>query len=817
MSSRYGLLSILFSKKHLPLFLLVTSILVLFLLFEGPLAIILFGLFSGGGLYGLVRSWRRAEQKARVWEERCTSAEAYCQLLPYGVLVFDDEGHCHFSNTLTRQLFPGGAITSFSDLLAHFSEYPKMQETLRLFWEKTEDKHQQYLDIPLSKKDKTLAWWRITAAPLPSSPGWTMWSFADLTPAARISEFPEASPVFLLELLHSSTVGYFTIDTTETVVFCNAIFAHWLGRKRTEILGMPVQKLFTEDFPPSLPTAEGADRFAPASFFPMTIKSETTSLPVKVQHIFDREAWHTYSVWAEEKITPSEPVKTEKLSAFIQSMAQSPLGVLTLDENFTLTACNTAIEKLLGQAVQSLIGRNLWAFVEEKNQVAFQNFLREATSSFEKPFETELLGEERRAVLIYGENFEHSFVLYLADITSRKRVENQILQSQKIQAVGQLAGSIAHDFNNLLTAMIGYCDLLLGRYSPAEQSFADVMQIKQNANRASHLVQQLLAFSRRQTLQPEVIDVADTLSDLSALLQRLLGERVDLQILYGSSLGLVRADPIQLEQVIINLCVNARDAMPDGGTLLLKISATKTTIPTTVHGEVMPPGTYTLIEVQDTGMGIPPEDLPYIFDPFYSTKPLGAGTGLGLATVHGIIKQTGGFIDISSLCGKGTTFRVFLPIYENASAISSRSSPPPLAEKPKDLTGSGHILLVEDEEAVRLFSARALRDKGYTVTEAENGHEALTYFQDHPEEKIDLLITDVIMPKMDGPTLMKEIRAKHPHLKGIFISGYTEDRLLQGTEEVAGIAFLQKPFDLKQLAEKVRSMLQGEIQRELIF
>ncbi|MDR2412524.1 MAG: PAS domain-containing protein, partial [Holosporales bacterium] len=304
--------------------LFVVSILVFFLLFEGPLTIIFFGLLSGGGLYGFVRSWRRTEQKAHIWEERCASAEAYCQLLPYGVLVFDDEGHCHFSNTLTHQLFPGGAIASFSDLLAHFLEYPKMQETLSLFLEKAEDRYQQYLDIPLSKKDKTLAWWRVTVAPLSSPPGWTMWSFADLTPAARISEFPEASPVFLLELLHSTTVGYFTIDAAGAVVFCNAIFAHWLGRKRTEVLGMPVQELFTEDFPQDLPIAEGADRFAPTSFLSMTIKSETAPLPVKVQHILAREAWHTYSIWTEETtIRPSESAKAERLSAFVQSMDKS--------------------------------------------------------------------------------------------------------------------------------------------------------------------------------------------------------------------------------------------------------------------------------------------------------------------------------------------------------------------------------------------------------------------------------------------------------------------------------------------------------------
>src|SRR5260221_1332749 len=310
-------------------------------------------------------------------------------------------------------------------------------------------------------------------------------------------------------------------------------------------------------------------------------------------------------------------------------------------------------------------------------------------------------------------------VLHLIDITNFKELENQVVQARKMQAVGQLAGGIAHDFNNLLTGMIGFCDLLLLRHRAGDQSFADIMQIKQNANRAASLVRQLLAFSRQQTLRPKVLDITDTLAELSHLLRRLIGQGVVLRIVHGRDLGLVRVDQGQFEQVIINLAVNARDAMGAGGALTIRTVNVSVADPVDVAHETMPPGDYVRIEVVDTGSGIPKDVQGRIFEPFFTTKPVGMGTGLGLSTVYGIVRQTGGFILVDSEMGQGTTFAIYLPRHEGA----ARDEAPNAAEEPEreaDLTGSATVLLVEDEDPVRLFTARALRNKGYKVMEAKS-------------------------------------------------------------------------------------------------
>lgn len=393
-------------------------------------------------------------------------------------------------------------------------------------------------------------------------------------------------------------------------------------------------------------------------------------------------------------------------------------------------------------------------------------------------------------------------MMQFIDISEQKRLEQQFIQSQKMQAVGQLAGGIAHDFNNLLTAMIGFCDLLLQRYMPNDPSYMDVVQIKQNANRAANLVRQLLAFSRQQNLQPKVINITDTLAELSALLRRLIGAGIELQMIHGRDLWPVKVDASQLEQVIINLAVNARDAMQQGGTLVIRTGHYQCHRSHRVGHDMMPPGDYVLIEAIDTGEGISPENIEHIFEPFFSTKELGSGTGLGLSTVYGIVKQTGGFVSVESEVNNGTTFKIFLPKYVGSEQIHSSQIEHPTG----DLTGVETILLVEDEDAVRLFSARALREKGYRVLEANSGEAALELLK-KGDEPFDLLITDVVMPKMDGPTLSKKIRDMLPDTKTIFISGYTEDTFRQNLDDDAQIHFLPKPFTLKDLAAKVKEVL----------
>jgi two-component system cell cycle sensor histidine kinase/response regulator CckA len=376
---------------------------------------------------------------------------------------------------------------------------------------------------------------------------------------------------------------------------------------------------------------------------------------------------------------------------------------------------------------------------------------------------------------------------------------------------------VAHDFNNLLTAMIGFCDLLLMRHPAGDQSFADIMQIKQNANRAANLVRQLLAFSRRQTLQPKIIELTDVLAELSNLVRRLIGENIELKMIHGRDIPNIRADQGQLEQVLINLAVNARDAMKGGGTLTIKSSLSTISKQNPLSGELVPPsdedaqipdGQYVLVEVIDTGTGIPRPMIQKIFEPFFSTKEVGSGTGLGLATVYGIIKQTGGYIFVASKEGHGTNFSLFFPVVSAEDAAAAKASEE-IASKPEahqDLTGSNTILLVEDEMPVRTFAARALSNKGYKIIEADCAETALDLMAEHGNE-VEMIITDVIMPGMTGPSMIEKIMPNFPNIKVIFMSGYAEEAFVDNYGTERDFNFLAKPFTLKQLAGKVKDVL----------
>ncbi len=423
--------------------------------------------------------------------------------------------------------------------------------------------------------------------------------------------------------------------------------------------------------------------------------------------------------------------------------------------------------------------------------------------------------EVLRARLLEGEVFlqvtlrrivEHGrpgILAVLHDATALKTLEAQFVQSQKMQAIGQLAGGVAHDFNNLLTAISGHCDLLLLRHERGHPDYADLVQIHQNANRAAALVSQLLAFSRKQTLKPERLDLQDVLSDLAHLLNRLVGERVRLQLSHAAGLGAVRADRRQLEQVLMNLVVNARDAMIDGGTIRIDSEAVTLPQPMTRDRATVPAGDYALIRVSDTGSGIPEDRLQKIFEPFFTTKKIGEGTGLGLSTAYGIMKQSGGFIFVDSTVGVGTVFQLYFPIHEGTGDAESATLP---ARKIVVKQGEGVVLLVEDEAPVRAFASRALRLRGYTVLEAENAEEALKALED-PTLTVDVFVTDVVMPGMDGPSWVKRALIDRPNVKVIFVSGYAEDALAENQARIPNSVFLPKPFSLNDLTATVQGQM----------
>ncbi|WP_300974162.1 response regulator [Sphingomonas sp. LHG3406-1] len=402
---------------------------------------------------------------------------------------------------------------------------------------------------------------------------------------------------------------------------------------------------------------------------------------------------------------------------------------------------------------------------------------------------------------------EASVLLLLKDNSEEAKLKRQVAQATKMQAVGQLAGGVAHDFNNILTAIIGHCDLMLMRHTPGDSDYDDIQQIKSNSNRAAGLTRQLLAFSRQQTLRPQVLQLPDVVSEVSHLLKRLLGETVTLQLKHGRGLGAVRADPGQLEQVIVNLAVNARDAMAGmgGGRLTIQTYAVKAEQVAELGSDILPIADYTALSISDTGCGIPASVLGKIFEPFFTTKEVGKGTGLGLSTVYGIVKQSGGFIFAASKVGEGTTFVIYLPVHQEEKGDVAEAARPALpAARAEETWGTGVVLLVEDEPMVRTVAERALTRQGYTVLTADNGEEALEIVA--RGEPIDLLISDVVMPVMDGPTMVREARKTRPDLPILFMSGYAEEQLRRSID-IDNVAFLPKPFSVQQLSEAARKVL----------
>lgn len=622
--------------------------------------------------------------------------------------------------------------------------------------------------------------------------GWLLWSLAPQTndgepdaPAFATQGVEDTILSALGEMLDACDLGLALADRRGTLTFINARLAGWLGvGKAEDVPHLTARTLLAPE----------RDSFQPGGG---TILEKQTV----------KAAGDGTTLVALRRPSSSAETQLSTGAALLEALFDAaPVGLAIVDSDGRLGEYNTAFRNFApNQTPQA--GDMLESYIASEDRTRLHDALSAvfAGKPLSKPIEvgfntqpprtgqvflSRLVGREPSAVLVH-----------LIDTTQHKSLERQFTQAQKMQAVGQLAGGVAHDFNNLLTAIIGFCDLLLVRHGPGDQSFSDIMQIKQNANRASNLVRQLLAFSRQQTMRPKILAVTDVLADLSNLLRRLIGETIELKMIHGRDLGPVRVDQGQLEQVIINLAVNARDAMPEGGTLTIRTKAVAPDDRLVQSYSVMPTADYVLIEVSDTGTGIPPEHHNKIFEPFFTTKAIGKGTGLGLSTVYGIIKQTGGFIFLESTLGEGTTFRIYLPVHERDAPTQADE-----ASTPKDLTGRETILICEDEDAVRMFAARALENKGYTVLQTASGEEAMELLRDESRE-IDLLVSDVVMPNMDGPALVEAARAIRPEMRVIFISGYAEEVFRKNLGQSAGhYAFLPKPFSLKQLAETVKEV-----------
>jgi len=665
-----------------------------------------------------------------------------------------------------------------------------------------------------------------------------VWSIADITRDRQRQEDVFQQLQHAIEYLDHAPCGFFSVNPSGELVYVNATLANWLDYDLAEI-GSGGLKLS------DIVSGDGASLLTSIVAVPGEVKTEVFDIDLRMRggKTMPVRLYHKLAFGADGAPGPSrtlgisrardersDPERAAEVR-FMRFFDHTPMAIATVDRTGSVVRANARFAKLAqGLGLDAAANKSIFRAVNVRDRGLLIAAINQAAAGQGdiKPVEVMLEGASERWGQFFvtpveqDERETEAAIIYLLETTERRALENQINQSQKMDMVGQLAGGIAHDFNNVLSAIMMANDFLLNAHKPTDPSFQDIMQIKQNATRAATLVRQLLAFSRRQTLRPQVLDLGEALSDLTMLLRRLIGEKVKLDLVHGRDLWPVKVDVSQFEQVIVNLAVNARDAMSDGGKLTVRTANVSAEESAQLAYKGMPAADYVRIDVVDTGTGIPTEIRDKIFEPFFSTKEVGKGTGLGLSTVYGIVKQTGGFVYVDSEAGVGTSFHIFLPRHhseqeaqvepqaEVASEVRSANGAAKLpATEPRpraDLTGQGTILLVEDEDGLRSLNARGLRSRGYSVIEAANGLEAMEALQ-AKDGAVDLVVSDVVMPEMDGPTLLRAMRDRNPALKIIFVSGYAQDAFGGSLPENEQFAFLPKPFTLTQLLTTVKETM----------
>ncbi len=781
----------------------------------------LFGLF--GGVVGLVHFGRKryvnvfAEQVVDVTGEACAVTDKY------GRVVYATPRYLEVSDTdsTSRMLGVEHLYAGYPDIADHI--YRLAQAAREGVSAVEEIRLHAGSSAPASHEDRT-AWLKLSVEPFTvgGRKRHALWRIIDLTAEREMQEEAFQKLQHIIDYLDHAPAGFFSADADGQIQYLNATLAGWLGLDLGQTTGgaITLKDIVSGDGAQLINVVEPVPDGARVETFDVDFKTvDGKTVPVRILHrvSFGPDGRPGASRSLVLNRSPGADVSETLRAAevrFARFFNSAPIGIAIVGRDGTVTNANGAFAATTGDA--SARGKPLHDIVVREDREILTTVLEPAWAgnAVLAPADVRFSADTGRNGRFFVSRIENedgdALIVYAVDTTEQRSLELQFAQSQKMQAVGQLAGGVAHDFNNVLTAIIGFSDLLLARHRPTDPSFQDIMNIKQNANRAANLVRQLLAFSRRQTLRPDVLSLTDVIADLGNLLGRLLGEKVELKTIHGRELGLVKVDVNQFEQVIINLAVNARDAMLDGGTLTVRTANVTEEESRSLGHRVMPAGEYVLCEVSDTGTGMPKEVLEKIYEPFFSTKEVGKGTGLGLSTVYGIVKQTGGFIFANSEIGKGTTFKIYLPRFYREEGADSELLEIEEETKPDaasaDMTGNGTILLVEDEEAVRAFASRALASRGYTVLEASTGTEALEQLKDHDGE-IQLVISDVVMPEMDGPTMLKELRKSNTDMKVIFISGYAEDAFKKNLDDNEKFSFLPKPFSLKQLAAAVKEAM----------
>ena len=753
-----------------------------------------------------------------------------------GILVTDQAGRVLYANATYLDLIDAIDVNDVRPIESVFVGDPDVSESVyRLLKAAREGRRLQEEVRVGGSAGEGARWLRMRVRPLGESrrsPHITVWSIADVTRDRERQENVFQELQYAVDYLDHAPAGFFSVDAGGDIIYLNATLASWLDHDLAQVGAGPLKL-------GDIVAGEGAALLTTLNAAPGEVKTEVFDLDLKTRggrpvpvRLFHKIAFGADGtpgasrtlVLNRARSDGSDPQRAAEVR-FMRFFQNTPMAIATVDKSGRIARSNARFASTFEGLLKG-DDRSILSVVSGRDRPALEAAIRKAAEgqSDIAPVEAVLTGSTERWANFFVLAVEEedrdgeAAIVYALETTAQRTLENRIQQQQKMESVGQLAGGIAHDFNNVLSAIMMATDFLLNAHKPTDPSFKDIMQIKQNANRAAALVRQLLAFSRKQTLRPQVLDLGETLSDLGMLLKRLIGEKVSLEIVHGRDLWPVKVDISQFEQVVVNLSVNARDAMPDGGKLTVRTANVTAAECGQFAYKGMPKADYVLVEVGDTGSGIPHDIIEKIFEPFFTTKEVGKGTGLGLSTVYGIVKQTGGFIYADSEPGR-TSFRIFLPRHipgaeevlaqipaADAPAIANAiSAADTMARAAADLTGQGTILLVEDEEGLRALNARGLSSRGYTVLEASNGVEAIEAFQKHGH--VDLVVSDVVMPEMDGPTLLKELRQRDPNVKIIFVSGYAEEAFSKNLPSQEQYAFLAKPFTLKQLVAEVKKTL----------
>jgi two-component system cell cycle sensor histidine kinase/response regulator CckA len=783
-----------------------------------------FSLFAGAA--GIIRLSGR--------EPRDTFLDSLANGAADGIVVTDPAGRVIYANSSYLTLVDAVDADDVRPVERVFVGDPLVSEAIFRLSKAAREGRQLQEEVRVPGMDGAPArWLRFRVRPLAVSgvhARATAWTVGDVTRDRDRQENVFQELQHAIDYLDHAPAGFFSVDADGNLTYLNATLAGWLDYDLAQV-GSGGLKLA------DIVVGDGAALLTPIPGEPGDVKTEVHDLdlkmrggrtvPVRLYHKVAYAADGTPGASrtlvlnrAREEV--ADPLRAAEVR-FVRFFHNTPMAIATVDKAGKIARANAPFVRLQhgllkGDALPAE-GRSILMAVAEGDRAALEAAIAKAADGQGDiaPVDVALAGEGNRSARFYISAVEESeqegeaAIVYTIETTEVRELEKQVAQVQKMDTVGQLAGGIAHDFNNVLSAIMMATDFLLNAHKPTDPSFGDIMQIKQNANRAASLVRHLLAFSRRQTLRPQVLDLGETLSDLTILLRRLLGEKVSLELVHGRDLWAVKADVSQLEQVVVNLAVNARDAMVDGGKLTVRTGNISEAEAKSLPYKPLPAADYVTIEVADTGSGIAKEILDKIFEPFFTTKETGKGTGLGLSTVYGIVKQTNGYVFVDSVVGKGTTFHIFLPRHvptvaelAEAAPVGARTAE---AKPMADLTGHGTILLVEDEEGLRGLNARGLTSRGYTVLEAGNGIEAIEVIESRGGD-VDLVVSDVVMPEMDGPTLAKELRTRNPGLKIIFVSGYAEDAFEKHMPEGSGtFHFLPKPFTLKQLVAAVKETM----------